>query len=37
MLQIDDNVVYTGYVPSFKSASYDVVFPVIMLDSLRIT
>jgi len=32
MLYID-NAVYTGYVRSFKSASYDIVLSVIMLDS----
>jgi hypothetical protein len=37
MLHIDDNAVYTGYVRSFKFASYYIVLSVIMLDSLRIT
>jgi len=33
MLHIDDNAVYTEYVRSFKSASYDIVLSIITPDS----
>ena len=33
MLHIDDNAVYTGYVRSFKSASYNIILSIITPDS----